>query len=284
MFIEKKRLGVSPKAFTFDGSQHGLVHVADARGFFVKQQIEIKSTTQPTVRLEIKRFVTLTSFYVGPKGKIDDRQDISVYTVADSATIEAHLQDRPGITIDHHERAVYVEEPVVAKRVIGVDESGQYYNTQNPLPVRLSDGSINIGTVNAELEVQLSHIADLPDVGDVPDSVQVGDGVEIIQVNPDGSINVVQTQEGILHSILNIPIAAANTDTPLVLPATIRRFEMRVRDGKGVLKIFDTSGGPFLTIARGSAYTSGLIKNPALTFIVQSSQPGCVLEVECWSV
>lgn len=139
MFIEKKRQKVLPRLLTADGTAHGLVTVTNTRGFFVKQKISIRSNTQPPVTLEIKRFDSLFSFYVGPlpenKGKISDRSDISAYTVADGATIEAGEQDRPGIKQDEHQRAVYVEEPVVAKRVISVDEDGDYYNEDNPLPV-----------------------------------------------------------------------------------------------------------------------------------------------------
>lgn len=138
MFVEKKRLGVSPRPLTVDGSVHGLVHVSDARGFYVKQKVYLKSATQPDLLVEIKRFNSLTSFYVGPlppDGKIKDRTDVSAYTVADGASIGASEQDRPGIKEDEHERAVYMEEPVVAKRTILVDELGALYGKDNPIPV-----------------------------------------------------------------------------------------------------------------------------------------------------
>lgn len=71
-----------------------------------------------------------------------------------------------------------------------LDENGDAYSPTNPLAVQLSDGSVNIGTVNAEVEVQLSHIDNSPDAGDVADSVRIGDGVETLEVNADGSINM----------------------------------------------------------------------------------------------
>jgi hypothetical protein len=43
--------------------------------------------------------------------------------------------------------------------------------------------------VNGELEVQLSHQDNVPNLGDVADSVRVGDGTNVLKVNPDGSIN-----------------------------------------------------------------------------------------------
>lgn len=97
-----------------------------------------------------------------------------------------HNQLRSRNVIEQHEHC----DEADARRIKHVDEFGSPINTQNPLPVRLTDGSLNIGSVNAQLEVQLSHAADTPDPGDVPDSVQIGDGQDILEVNPDGSINV----------------------------------------------------------------------------------------------
>lgn len=54
----------------------------------------------------------------------------------------------------------------------------------NPIYVQLSDGSINIGTVNANIEVQLSDQS--PD----PDVVRIGNGTNQLKVNADGSIDV----------------------------------------------------------------------------------------------
>lgn len=179
MFVERKRLGVLPRALTSDGSANGLVQVADITGFYVKQKVSIKSNTQPSQLFEIKRFDSLTSFYVGPlppQGGIEKRSNISAYLVADGAVISAEEQDRPGIKPDEHERAVYAEEPIVAKRTIQVDQFGRYYTVDNPMPVQLSDGSVNIGTVNAELEVQLSHKSDSPDPGDIADRINTIDG------------------------------------------------------------------------------------------------------------
>ena len=109
------------------------------------------------------------------------------------------------------------EDNANARRVVLVDEDGEFYGTSgnplvvsggtgsgkgetpdDPLYVQLSDGSIEIGTVNAELEVQLSHRDNDPESVDVHDSVRVGDGVETIEVNPDGSINMIR-----LNSLIN---------------------------------------------------------------------------------
>lgn len=90
------------------------------------------------------------------------------------------------------------------------DENGNPFSPTNPLHVQLSDGSVNIGTVNAELEVQLDH------TGANPDSVQIGDGVETLAINSDQEA-LVHDQE--THSLLqNIDCRvdeANSTSTPL---------------------------------------------------------------------
>src|SRR5690606_32640412 len=99
-------------------------------GFFkVKQQIIIKSNTQgPTTDLEVKRITDVNTIEIGPKGKIDARTDLSMFTVADAAQIFANEQHRPSIPQEEIIRAVYEEEPVVAYRVIGVDQNGNTVN------------------------------------------------------------------------------------------------------------------------------------------------------------
>jgi hypothetical protein len=128
---------------------------------------------------------------VGPiSSPIEAFSNISSYTVAGGAMVYLPEQRRTSIPWEEQERATYEEEPTVARRTFLVDELGDGYRKDNPLPVQLSDGSINIGTVNAELEVFLTHLDNYPNLGEIHDSVRIGDGTEEIAVNPDGSINV----------------------------------------------------------------------------------------------
>lgn len=157
MWIEKKLKAVSPRPLASDGTIHGLIRVEDARGFYVKQRVFLQSDSQAYQLLEIKRFEGLNSFYVGPlppEGKIGSRTDVSAFRVSENATIGAAEQDRPGIKGDEHARAIYVEEPIVARRVINVDETGNYYNTENPMPARL--------VAATPIPVQLSSVTPIP--------------------------------------------------------------------------------------------------------------------------
>jgi len=193
--LEKRFSAVTPQALTANGTAEGKITVADTRLFKVKQKVFLQSSTQqPRDGLEVKKIINRTEMVVGPeKSAIHITSDVSDFLVTDTATVAANEQFRPIIPSEEFNRAVYEEEPTVAIRSMLVDKEGNDYRTENPLPVELSNGSVNIGTVNAELEVQLSHKDNFPDVGDVADSVRIGDGVHELAINSDGSINTLST-------------------------------------------------------------------------------------------
>jgi hypothetical protein len=127
--LEKRFVAVPPQLFTASGTANGVIKVVYSGFFKVKQQIIIKSNSQgPTTDLEIKRITDINTIEIGPKGKIDSRSDLSMYTTVDNAVIFANEQHRPIIPQEEVIRAVYEEEPVVAYRVIGVDQNGNTVN------------------------------------------------------------------------------------------------------------------------------------------------------------
>jgi hypothetical protein len=191
MITEKRLLAVAEQSITADGTDKGQITVADTKALKVGQNVILDSNTLDPSIFQIKRVESSTVLFLGdPSKPIQHRSDLTAYTVASNTTIAAPEQKRPSIPQQEIERLTYEEEPTIARRVVQVDQYGDKYTLDNPMPVQLSDGNIDIGTVNAELEVQLSHQDNVPDAGDVADSVQIGDGTEILAVNPDGSINV----------------------------------------------------------------------------------------------
>jgi len=244
MAIEKKWPAVAPRLLAADGGL-GTIQLANTSGFKVKQTIALQSSTQPTLQLKIQKAtrtvlrVTLPSqqpnAYAPPL-------DLTAYTLADGAFVTAEEQPKANLSFEDRDMATYDQEPTVARRNVLVDQYGDYYDVANPMPVQLSDGSINIGTVNAELEVQLSHQDNTPDVGDVADSVQVGDGVDVLQVNPDGSINVVLQGSGgtaVLYTGEALAVAAAVQTTVLshtVPPATYLTIDRIDVGGENIAK------------------------------------------------
>lgn len=151
MAIEKKWPAIAPLAFTADGGQNGEVYLASTSKFKVKQVIIIKAEGLPDKILEVKRIVTDELMYVGPNGNIDLREDLSLYTTAIFSTIKAQEQNRPKISPEEYERAMYEEEPTVAKRSILVDTQGEKVSQENPLTVRDREAAVltNLKTLEA---------------------------------------------------------------------------------------------------------------------------------------
>lgn len=169
MAVERKLLAVAATPFTADGTQFGVVTVPDTRGFKVKSVAFIAATSQPVIQVQIQRVISKTKMIVGKPGTTVDKNqfiNVSAYTVALGASISFPEQDKNKIKPDDIENAVYEADPTVAIRVIHVDPYGDFYTTENPLPVEF-EGTVSIGAV--EIKDQ--------------------DG-DILQVNPDGSINV----------------------------------------------------------------------------------------------
>jgi hypothetical protein len=144
MAVERKWDRIPPRAFALDGGANGSVFLSSTRNFKVKQKVVISATGLPNLSLEVKRVVSPTQLIVGPvSSKMTERQDLSEYLTSINSTIRAEEQDRSGIPTEQHERAVYAEEPIMAKRVISVDEYGDYYNEQNPMAIKLPESTTN---------------------------------------------------------------------------------------------------------------------------------------------
>lgn len=150
MAIEKKWPAVPPQLFTADGTALGVVNVASASGFRVKQAASIQSNSLPAIRVQVKRVVSSTQIVVGPipnempinrqqgRSGLTERSDLSAYTVADGAFIYAEEQQK--VPIDPREimQAVYRQEPGTTIGVELDDEFGNAFDIENPLPIASS--------------------------------------------------------------------------------------------------------------------------------------------------
>ena len=133
MAIEKKWESIPVRLFVANGGTEGQVTLQSTIDFKVKQRVIIKGLSVPDLHLEVKRVVSETILWVGKPGDIDFRENLSSY-LASTSTIEAHEQPRNAIPDKEYERAVYAEEPIVAKRNILVDRLGRYFHSLNPFP------------------------------------------------------------------------------------------------------------------------------------------------------
>jgi hypothetical protein len=210
--FEKRFAAVPAQVFTADGGANGSVSIADVRLFKVKQQVVITATGQTNLELEVKRIVNSTSMIVGPiAGNINAFTNLSAYTTAAGASIFANEQRRPTITSDDFERAVYEEEPVVAKRVILVDELGNKYDDNNPLPTSASfTGAISVGEVDQGLPNTIGNAW----------PVKITDGTDALDINPDGSINVNVNQsiaaDGLIIDYNEVSSVGSGSETTII--------------------------------------------------------------------
>jgi hypothetical protein len=202
--FERQWDAVPPTLFTQDGSTNGYIVVASSRGFRVKSQVVISATGQPNLTLQLKRVLSDTQMVVGPlNGAIGNSNvDLSAYTLAAGAFIYQDQQARVTIQPTDIVQAVYEQEPVVAIRTTSVDDFGNVYDVNNPLPVAF-DGTISIGNVSI-----------------------IDDG-NTMTVNPNGSINVNvvespvvgQTVKSLYNQVFNIGSGVETTLVTYTVPA-----------------------------------------------------------------
>ena len=201
--FEKRLSAIAPKAFISNGTSDGIITLASALGFSVKQKVFLASNTITGMQFEVKKFLSPTQIVVGPVGtSIFTYSDVSAFLVSDSAQIYA--AEQPRVMIDQKEflRAVYAEEPIVAIRTFMVDDFGDPYNLNNPLPVAL-EGSISIGAVEVK-----------------------GTNGNFLEPNTDGSINVNvvetpitgQNERSIYNEVLNVASGVETQITSYTVP------------------------------------------------------------------
>ena len=132
MALERKWEAVPPQLFTADGTQFGVVTVADTAGFKVKGFAQISANTLPTIQVQIQRVTSPTEMIVGPMNsqvRANNSVNLSAYTVALSSTILFPEQDKNKIKPDDIEQAVYESDPAVAIRNVMVDQYGNFIDS-----------------------------------------------------------------------------------------------------------------------------------------------------------
>lgn len=168
MALERKWLAVTATTLTADGSSVGTVTLTDTAGFRTKQLVFLASSAVQPAQFQVQEVLSKTQLVLGPIGPKVGRQnfsDVSAYLIADGASLGAPEQNKNNIPDKDHYAAIYESDPVVADRVILVDQYGNFYGEGNALPI-IFDGTVAVGDVE----------------------IKYGDN--ILKVNSDGSINV----------------------------------------------------------------------------------------------
>ena len=121
--LEKFYKEIPSQSFTANGTTNGVVTVASTISFKLNQLVVILNPSLPSVAGEIKAIFSETQMAVGPQSSNPNmRIDLSAYGT--SSTISAPEQQRPAVATQDIERYTYEEAPIVARRTIAVDDTG----------------------------------------------------------------------------------------------------------------------------------------------------------------
>jgi hypothetical protein len=136
MSIERLWESIPPRLFSANGKMSGEVPLVNARGFKVGMIVSVSSAALPTpATFKIKRVIS-NSIWVGAVDKgIENRLDMSAYLLADSAAMWATEQTKTNLSFEDRDYATFEHEPANARRVMAVDELGDPWNIDNPIPV-----------------------------------------------------------------------------------------------------------------------------------------------------
>lgn len=285
MSFEKRWASIAPRLFTADGTDAGKITLANTILFKVKQKVAIQASGEPNLELEVKAVLSNTVLIVGPVGgSLQTKTNISAYTTAKGSFIYAQEQTRSEIPEVEHFRATFEEEPTNARRSVLVDPYGNFYTPENPFPVQ-----VDLVLENVQVNVELDAFE-----AEDPDSVLIvgsEDGTvtgtkHVVKVEPDGSVNTVRTDLRV-PLITNIPIATADTETIVPIPAATRAFVIRVRGGNSKAQFSYVSGQSdteFITMEYGNSYKEENLKlNAILNLYIQTNKANQVVELLTWS-
>ncbi len=216
MANERNWAQVSIANITADGDANGFISVADTFGFYVKQQVCLKTTSIPLTQFEVKEVLSKTVLRLGAsKTKITDFANLSAFTVAAGSQILAFRQEMPLIDQKDITNALYAREPIVANRMIQVDKYGNFVDFSSsgagltndelrasPVPVSVEGATFEI---TGGLRVALDGFTATPDsvllVGS-SDGTPTGTKYGVV-VTPAGAVTV----DGIV-AISSIPLAS----------------------------------------------------------------------------
>jgi len=154
--FEKRFAAVAPQLLTSDGTALGQIKVANASLYKVKQTISLQNSVVGPRQFQVQRITDINTIFLGPLGSsniVNDRSDVSAYTVASGSFIFSIEQPRTTVPEQEIERLTYEEEPTVARRSVLVDKMG------NKIDNVVDNNGVNRlavdGQFHAEVDVQV---------------------------------------------------------------------------------------------------------------------------------
>ncbi len=127
---------LGPLLFIADGSTTGIVTVATTQYIRAGQKGILKSDTQTEgLSVRVQSVDSATTFTVtSGVNKRAGGLDVSAFTLADNATVLFPIQDKSPLTPENERnKQLFEEAPVIARRVVQVDELGEIVGSYDPL-------------------------------------------------------------------------------------------------------------------------------------------------------
>lgn len=94
----------------------------------------------------------------------------------------------------------------------------------------------------------------------------------------------ISDSEVVSPKIINVELADPGQIYPIVIGPQVRRYEIKSRNHKGPIKIFQSNDpeSAYYTLHKGCSQLSLNIKTLGITLYVQSSQADTIIELYCW--
>lgn len=208
---------VDSTLFTADGQENGVITVENTECFKVGMLVVLQSDSLQPTEYKVKQVLSGSEMALGPVGsKHKVRSDLTQWTLADNALVKATAQPRPAIDQLDYERAVYEEEPTMAKRVITVDKLGNTYGKSHQGQQQIVEGSVT-GSVYNNLKLaytptlQVEYIATSPFA-----TLDSENGHFIEKIIYDSVLNATRillaTSSNTNSSVRNVTITPENVD------------------------------------------------------------------------
>jgi hypothetical protein len=145
MAIEKAWLPIAPRLLTSNGKKNGEIQLSTTKSFRVGMIVLLSSNSLPTPKsFKIKRIIDNKVYLGSPDKNILHREDMTGYLLADAAVIWANEQEKAKVPFDDQEMASWEHEPINGRRVFLIDEEGNPYGEDNPVP---TTAQINLGSI-----------------------------------------------------------------------------------------------------------------------------------------
>ena len=200
---------------------------------------------------------------------------LSIYDIDGRTNLEVH----PGETIDLEVlsnrnqicQSLHIRSHVAAGWAT-IDTLGTDPECRTFVDAKITGGDIIIENVQIEEPIQISALVEGIETGLTAKVAGDKVALNVDQIYPEHP------------TIVNIPILNANEENIYALPIDTRRFQIRVKDGPGIMNLSFASGGEQMRLYCGTVYKEEDIDAGNITLFFETENAPKTVEVLSWSL